>query len=120
MGKNKTDPTLFKMPEQQMCTKNEDTKHMKNLERRVFIYGKESQADKIYFKNRIMNWCKEPEYTISLSDLCWQITWERNDEGKTIKYLYFNESSQKLSLDKYFFEWVKLIKEDIENALVSS
>lgn len=41
----------------------------------------------------------------SFTDLLWHITWLRNDKGKTAKYLYFNDHTQKLYLDRNFRDW---------------
>lgn len=45
------------------------------------------------------------------------MTHKVNEDGKYIKYLYFNEYAQRLYLDNAFFEWVKLITGEIEKAL---
>lgn len=118
MQEQNKEPKLFELPEQQACTIPDVSKRLRALERRVFTFDS-SKADLAYFKQRITDWCKEPEYTISLTKLCWEMTWERNNEGRTCKYLYFNERSQRLYLDNDFFEWVKLITGEIERALAN-
>lgn len=119
MQTDNKEPKLFELPEQKECTIPDVSKRLRALEKRVFLWGAESEADKKHFKQRITDWCKEPEYTISLTKLCWEMTWERNDEGRTCKYLYFNERSQRIYLDNDFFEWVKLITGEIERALAN-
>ena len=116
MQEQNKEPKLFELPEQQACTIPDVSKRLRALERRVFTFDS-SKADMAYFKQRISDWLKEDTYTMSLTQLCWDMTWQRNDEGRTIKYLYFNERVQKCYLDRDFFEWVKIITGEIERAL---
>lgn len=73
--------------------------------KKIFIYDS-SSADEMYFKTRIINYLNDKDEP-TLTKVCWDMTWIRNNEGKFSKYLYFNERHQRLYLDYDFWEWAK-------------
>lgn len=88
---------------------SEDDEIMLNrLRRKVFIYAK-SDEDELYFRQRIASFLQDKEGYKTFTEVCWNMVWIRNNEGTMSNYLYFNDRSQKLFLDRTFFEWVKLV-----------
>lgn len=81
------------------------------LERIVFD-DDDSGAHKTYFKYHLFNYIKNEDYTPFIKYL-WNIIWER-DQGKTLHYLYFNERSQKIYVDRVFIKWAHEITEIME------
>lgn len=85
----------------------------KQLEGKVFVYDS-SAADRRYFINELTRWVRRDGGISSLTQCCWHMTWVRNNEGRTSKYLFFNERTQRLFLDRHFFEWVTIVVKQIE------
>lgn len=75
------------------------------LQKRVFIYNS-SEADNRYFRQRIVDFLNGKTDGKTFSKFMWAVVWERNNEGKTIKYLDFNEYSQRLDFKPHFYEWM--------------
>ena len=75
------------------------------LYKRVFIYDT-SKADCRYFRQRIVDFLKAPQ-SKTFSQFMFEAVWERNEQGRTLKYCYFDECNQKVKLDNYFYEWMK-------------
>lgn len=75
------------------------------LYKKVFIYDS-STADNRYFRQRIVDFVQGKTEGKSFSQFMWGAVWERNDKGYKTKYCHFNEHNQRLSLDKYFYEWM--------------
>ncbi|HMS44056.1 MAG TPA: hypothetical protein PKE69_27765 [Pyrinomonadaceae bacterium] len=46
-----------------------------------------------------------------------EIIWKANDEGKTIKYLHFNERTQRILIDYLFKEWASRVCGEMEEIL---
>jgi hypothetical protein len=90
---------------------------IKKLHNSVFTF-QSSDADEKYFRAELFKWIKNEDDTRSLEKILYHISWIRNDEGKTVKYMYFNERSQKVFLDHNFLLWAKcvvsLIKKEFE------
>lgn len=88
---------------------DEAQKRLKNLERKVFIWGDTRKEDLEYFHQGIKSWLVNDRYYdgewLSPRDLAWRLNWYANNRGKTIKYLYFNERRQKLYIDRDFWKW---------------
>lgn len=80
---------------------------LSKLEKKVFVFDS-SEADKKAFKQRIVDYL-ESKADDTLTKTIWNIVWERNDEGRYLKYCDFNEYRQRVYLDKNFFEWAKLM-----------
>lgn len=93
---------------------------LRKLHPKVFHFSSSEHDEKV-FKNEIYRWlkndCKFNGEWMSFNKLLWQITWLVNDEGRTSKYLYFNEYNQKLYVDRDFREWAELIRDVIEKHL---
>ena len=75
------------------------------LYKRVFCYDS-SEADNRFFRQRIVDFLQGAGGYKSFSEFMHNAIWERNDGGKTIKYLYFDERAQRVKLDYYFYEWM--------------
>lgn len=88
---------------------------LQNLHRKVFIFDT-SDADEKAFRITIQNWLMH-DSSQSFTQMLWEIIWIRNDKGKFSKYLFFNEHSQKLFLDRHFLEWAKLTLNEMEQAM---
>lgn len=84
------------------------------LEKKVFIFDT-SEGDKRFFKNEILRYVNGEGNGKSFSQFMWHAIWVRNEKGKTCKYLDFNERTQKLYLDKYFYEWMTTMIKLIEH-----
>lgn len=88
------------------------------MERGLFVYP-ESTSDKRYFKNKLTLFA-QGKIDKSLIDFCWEMIWDRN-HAQT-KYLYFNERSQRLYVDRKFLEWAKqycfIAKEQLKQVYV--
>jgi hypothetical protein len=82
-------------------------RRIKKLVKHVFVF-ESSRADKKYFEERIFHYLNGKSDFESLSKETWDMVYQRNDEGKTSRYLYFNERMQRLYLDREFWDWVKL------------
>lgn len=99
-----------------------DEKMLKVLKRKVFTYDS-SAADEVFFKNRIAEFFKTLNSVPSINnpsswhhheygnfkDFVFKLVWERNGGGHTDKYIFFNEETQKVYLDRPFYEWAKLV-----------
>lgn len=72
---------------------------------KVFRY-ESSRADNRYFRQRIIDFLKNAEGK-TFSQFMFHAVWERNEQGKTLKYCHFNEHTQRVSLDSYFYEWMR-------------
>lgn len=75
------------------------------LYKRVFSYDS-SKADNRYFRQRIADFLQGETDGKTFSQFMFNAVWERNDQGKTLKYCYFDENHQKVKLDHYFYEWM--------------
>lgn len=87
----------------------------KRLEKKVFTYDS-SKADNRYFRVQLMEYIKSgkaQEFTEFLS----QCIWVRNAEGTTSKYLYFNEKSQRVYIDRLFLEWANRTMRHIQSEI---
>ena len=90
---------------------------MKQFERRVFIFDS-SLADEKYFRAAIARWlANQGSDRIEFREFLWDLTFERSESGYTIKYLHFNERTQKLYLDWFFVQWAKRASDEIEETL---
>ena len=109
--------TLFGADDENRQAEVRVTPRLKQLERRVFTFAS-SEADRKYFLIEFYKWLKNECYFEgewkSFTQLLWKLTWVRNDNGKHIKYLFFNEYVQKLYLDRDFYEWAKLALNEVE------
>lgn len=85
------------------------------LKKRVFTFAG-AEADELAFKNRIVEYLNGKAES-TLTDTMRNIVWERNSCGKTTKYLYFNERIQRLYLDRNFFEWCKIVCNQLSEEL---
>lgn len=98
--------------------RSEIEKDLKKYERKTFLWPDSKEKDMRYFKEQIILWLKDQRDEESYTKLIWAIIYEVNDEGRTCKYLYFNEYVQKLYIDRDAYEWfkliIKLIEEDLE------
>lgn len=75
------------------------------------IYGRAFQwdsrkADEMYFRSMLWQFA-QGRVNEGFYQFLRTIIWKVNDEGKTIKYLHFNEYSQRISVDDFFAEWAK-------------
>lgn len=86
---------------------------------KVFRY-ESSRADNRYFRQRIVDFLNGDTGGKTFSQFMFHAVWERNNEGRTLKYCHFNEHTQRVSLDSYFYEWMRraAIKAEKELALV--
>lgn len=100
----------------------ERDKEIKRLERKVFIFWESKDADKKYFIDRITQFiCTENDIEENewgdWSKYLWTSIWINNDSGKTAKYLYFNERTQKLFIDRDFRKWADLMFDKINEEM---
>lgn len=93
----------------------EAQEQIKKLHRKIFVFDT-SDADEKAFRICIQNWLMH-ESNQEFEQMLREIIWLRNDKGKTIKYMYFNERHQKIHMDRYFMEWAKLTLNEMELAL---
>jgi len=75
------------------------------LYKKVFVYDS-SVADNRFFRQRIVDFLNGNTDGKTFSKFMWAAVWERNDGGKTIKYLDFNEHSHRLDFKPHFYEWM--------------
>jgi hypothetical protein len=78
----------------------------KYLERRVFHYWGRADKDKRYFKKCIVDFLNIPD-SRSFTQFMTEAIWRLNGEGQSTKYMYFNNYTQRLYIDKYFHEWME-------------
>jgi hypothetical protein len=95
--------------------KLKDEARRKKLTTLIFAFPG-ALADLRYFKNQIYKFILG-DRSKTFTQTCWDMVYERNDQGRTCKYLHFNERSQRLYLDKAFFEWAKLTIDKMEEEL---
>lgn len=96
--------------------KNRVSQRLQKLEKKVFVFSS-SESDKNYFKTELFKLAKNGMKESSFNQFCWLRIYEVNSEGKTSKYLYFNEYNQKLYVDRDFYEWAELTLDEIEKLL---
>lgn len=75
------------------------------LENRIFKYDS-SEGDKRFFKQRIIDFLNSSQEK-SFTQFMFEAIHERNGNGMTLKYCFFNEHLQKVFIDKYFYLWMK-------------
>lgn len=75
------------------------------LYKKVFFYDS-SEADNRFFRQKICDFLSGEDGGKSFSEFMFHAVWERNDNGRTLKYCHFNERAQKVNLDNYFYEWL--------------
>lgn len=77
----------------------------KVLYKKVFVYDN-SEADNRFFRQKIQDFLSGNDNGKSFSQFMFEAVRERNDDGRTLKYCYFNERAQRVNLDNYFYEWM--------------
>lgn len=82
--------------------------------KRAFIFKDEAKIAETYFRKKIHHWLVDDAAQESFSQMLWNAIYEFNGNGKTIKYLYFNERTQRLRIDNDFWAWAKLAIREIE------
>lgn len=103
-----------KIAEMASVAKN-DARAIKQLTKKIFVYDT-SSMDEIAFKNEIVNYLKNQAYP-SVKKMAEQIVYKRNENGKYIKYLYFNERTQKVYLDRDVMKWFILMTKAISTII---
>lgn len=88
------------------------------LYKKVFHYDS-SVADNRYFRQRIVEFLKGDTEGRSFSNYMFRAIWERNDQGKTLKYCFFDEHQQRVKIDHYFYEWMTRTIRKAETELAS-
>lgn len=78
------------------------------LRKAIFTFSS-SEADEKYFKSAIVKYLTDDTIQESFHQYMRLQVWERNEQGKTGKYTFFNERSQRVHLDRVFFKWAQLI-----------
>lgn len=76
-----------------------------SLQKKVFVYDS-SEADNRFFRQRIVDFLNGQTEGKSFSAFMFHAVWERNDKGHKTKYCDFNEHTQRISLNPYFYEWM--------------
>lgn len=71
------------------------------------------KEDLEYIHQAIICWLEsgryfDDEFFQSHREFAYRVIWYVNNEGKTTKYLYFNERNQKIYVDRDFYEWFQL------------
>jgi|AntRauTorckE6833_2_1112554.scaffolds.fasta_scaffold59670_2 hypothetical protein len=94
------------------ASKEEMEKKLQKLEKQVFIYEMPA-ADIDFIYESLVSWMQsggiyDDEYFESLKKFAFRMLWYLNDGGKTTKYLYFNERTQRLYVDVKFMAWIRL------------
>lgn len=98
-----------------ISTKASKQREWTRLESRVFCF-ESSKADKAFFRNEIHKWLMtedKPVFEYMLRDA----VYKRNNNGRQCKYLYHNENSGRLYLDRDFKKWAEGVRDEIFNAL---
>jgi hypothetical protein len=85
---------------------------------KVFKYDS-SVADNRFFRQRIIDFLRGSNDK-SFSQFMFHTIWERNDGGKTLKYCHFNEYTQRVCIDPYFYEWMTRTIRKAEVELINS
>lgn len=90
-----------------------------SLEKKVFVYPS-SEADKLYFKRQIIEFTGIYPKHKTFTEFLYKIVWDRNDEGRTTKYMYHNDRQQRVFLDRTFYDWavkyISLVEKELEKA----
>lgn len=87
---------------------------IRQLTNRVFTYDS-SPADERWFRQRLYElMIGKCELGDSFRQFCWLMIYERNDNGKSCKYLHWNEHTQRLSLAWEFQAWAEKVCDEIE------
>lgn len=93
---------------------------LRQLANRVFVF-ESSPSDEKYFRQKLYELAAgQIRNYEGFNRFLWHEIFIRNDGGKTIKYLYFNERAQKLYVDWYFEVWAEKAFDEIENRLTLS
>lgn len=73
------------------------------LYKKVFCFDS-SLADNRYFRQKIVEYLAAPSGTFT--QFMFTKIWERNEQGKYLKYCFFDERAQRVRIDNYFYEWM--------------
>lgn len=103
---------VFNVTENQAIQIADQEKRIASIEKRIFIYDT-SIKDRRYFLQQIAAWLNQKPTIRNLTELSYQMIHAANDNGRTTKYMYFNEKSQRLYIDNTVFEWIKLVTSEI-------
>jgi len=86
-------------------------------DRRIFCHDS-SKADMRIIKNGIIAWIKDPNPNKKTwHQVIMDLVWDRNNGGRDLKYVYFNEKLQRVFLDRDFEAWAKETTTAIHTAL---
>lgn len=89
----------------------------KRLQSRVFKYDS-SKADERFFKQQIHDWIVKPwADRKTWTQLLFSMVWKRNNDGRTLKYCYFNDRHQRVFLSRDFEAWAKGTHDKIKQVL---
>ena len=94
---------VFNVTENQAIQIADQEKRIASIEKRIFIYDT-SIKDRRYFLQQIAAWLNQKPTIRNLTELSYQMIHAANDNGRTTKYMYFNEKSQRLYIDNTVFE----------------
>lgn len=86
------------------------------LRRKVFVYPS-SDADEMHFKQRIVDYLNGKTHQKTLTSAMYQVVWERNNKGETLKYMTFNDHQQRVYLSSHFQKWAQRMCSLIEKEL---
>ncbi len=89
---------------------------MKQIEKRVFHWDS-GKSDEMYFRSCLWLFVQDKTEEKDYWKFLRHIVWKANGDGKTIKYLHFNEYSQRISLDYLFKEWASRVCDEMEEIL---
>lgn len=87
------------------------------LKRRVFCHAS-SKGDERFFRSEIHAWLVTPPNKKSTwNQLLFTLVHKRNNDGRTLKYCYFNDRLQRVFLDRHFEKWALMARDEICNTL---
>lgn len=95
----------------------------KRRRNRVFKYAS-SKADERFFKQGIIEWLSEEgkpwaerKFNRTFQQHLFSMVHKRNNDGRTLKYCYFNDRHQRVFLDRDFEKWAVETRDEIKKVL---
>lgn len=101
-----------------VTTKRTQANEWQRLQKKVFKY-EGSKADERFFRQQIQDWLLKPQAEKpTWTQMLFNMVWKRNNDGRTLKYCYFNDYQQRVFLSRNFETWANTMKEKIKTILV--
>ena len=101
-----------------VTTKRTQANEWQRLQKKVFKY-EGSKADERFFRQQIQDWLLKPQAEKpTWTQMLFNMVWKRNNDGRTLKYCYFNDHQQRVFLSRNFETWAETMKEKIKTILV--